>query len=98
MHAVVDHTGHYIVNSQDIQIEIYRWATSGGFPTPYRAITGRHLSSAGRDYLSVSFGRGDDQDCEVQIHNCHFIVLRSNQHGCRVFRNYEQCQTFLDTL
>jgi hypothetical protein len=61
-------------------------------------ITGEQVGNNGRTYRTVTFGRTRSLDCEVQIHNRHFIVLRSSQHGCRVFRNYEQCQAFLNTL
>ncbi len=86
------------MNSQDIQSEIYRWATSGNFTAPYGVLTGRHLSSAGRDYLSVSFGRSRSLDCEVQIYNRNFIVVRTNLHGSQVFRDHASAQQFLDTL
>lgn len=86
------------VNSEEIQTAVYRWAVNNDFTAPYGVLTGEHATAQGRTYRSVTFGLARTLDCEVQIHNRHFIVVRTNQHGSQVFRNYADCQTFLDTL
>jgi len=86
------------MNSQAIQTAIYTWATNGSFSAPYGVLTGQHASRNGRNYHSVTFGRARSLDCEVQIYNRNFIVVRTNRHGSQVFRNYQDCQNFLDTL
>lgn len=86
------------MNSQEIQTAVYRWAINNDFTAPYGVLTGEHTNTQGRRYRSVTFGLARTLDCEVQVHNRHFIVVRTNQHGSQVFRSYQDCQAFLDTL
>lgn len=86
------------MNSEAIQTEIYRWATNRDFTAPYGVITGEHVNNKGTKYKSVTFGRARSLDCSVQIYNRNFITVTTNRHGNQVFRNYADCQTFLNTL
>lgn len=86
------------MNSQAIQDAIVRWATSTNYTAPYGVLTGDHVSSKGTKYKSVTFGRARTLDCTVNIYNRNFITVNTNRHGNQVFRNYTDCQTFLNTL
>ena len=86
------------MNSQDIQTAIYRWAVSQDYTAPYGVLTGDHVSSKGTKYKAVTFGRARTLDCTVNIYNRNFITVTTNRHGNQVFRNYQDCQNFLNTL
>lgn len=86
------------MNSEAIQTAVYRWAINNDFTAPYGVLTGEHVANNGRTYRSVTFGLTRTLDCEVQVYNRNFIVVRTNQHGSQVFRDYADCQAFLDTL
>lgn len=86
------------MNSQDIQTEIYRWAINQNFSAPYGVLTGEHISKKGTKYKAVTFGRCRSLDCTVQIFNRNFITVTTNLHGNQVFRSYQDCQNFLNTL
>lgn len=86
------------MNSQAIQTAVYRWAINKDFSAPYGVLTGEHVNPRGTKYKAVTFGRPRSLDCTVQIYNRNFITVTTNRHGNQVFRNYADCQAFLDTL
>lgn len=86
------------MNSQTIQDEIVRWATGSNFSAPYGVLTGEHVNHKGTRYKAVTFGRARSLDCTVQIYNRNFITVTTNRHGNQVFRSYDDCQRFLNTL
>ena len=86
------------MNSSDIQQKVYQWATESNFTAPYGVLMGEGQSSRGKKYKSVTFGRARTLDCEVQIYNRSFIVVRSSRHGSLTFTSYESLQEFLNGL
>ena len=86
------------MNSQQILDTIEQWAHTRDFSAPYGILTGTHVNKKGTKYLSITFGRARTLDCTVNIYNRNFITVTTNRHGNQVFRNYQDCQNFLNTL
>jgi hypothetical protein len=86
------------MNSQEIQQSIYEWALSKNFTAPYGVIEGEHTNRKGKKYKAVTFGYARTLDATVEIYNRNFIVVRTNQHGSQVFKDYTSMMQFLETL
>lgn len=86
------------MDSQQIQKMIYDWACSQGFTAPYGVLEGQHTNANGKSYRAVTFGRARSLDCTVAIYNRSWILVTTNRHGRQVFRNYQDCQAFLDSI
>ena len=94
MHNLMKHE----MNSQEIQHSIYEWALSKNFTAPYGVIESEHISRKGKKYKAVTFGYARTLDATVEIYNRNFIVVRTNQHGSQVFKDYTSMMQFLETL
>lgn len=86
------------MNSQEILTQIEQWAKGKGFTAPYGILTGSHTNKKGTKYLSITFGRARTLDATVEIYNRNFMILRTNQHGSQIYKNFSDLQLTLDTL
>lgn len=86
------------MNSQAIQDSVYNWALTQNFSAPYGVLSGTHTNKKGVKFLSVTFGRARTLDATVEIYNRNFMLVRTNQHGSRIFKTVADLQQFLDKL
>jgi hypothetical protein len=86
------------MHSNQIQNNIYQWASNSDFSAPYGVLSGSHVNKNGKKFLSVTFGRARTLDVTVEIYNKNFLLVRTNLHGNRTFRDVVQMQQFLSTL
>ena len=87
-----------MMNSEQIQQQVYDWALTKNFTAPYGVLTGEHTNQEGTKYRAVTFGRARTLDATVEIYNRNFIVVKTNRHGLQVFKDYDSLMQFLETL
>lgn len=86
------------MNSQSILDSLAVWAQNQNFSAPYGILTGSHINSKGKKYLSMTFGRARTLDATVEIYNRNFMILRTSRHGTQIFKSVAELQQVLDTL
>jgi len=86
------------MNSQAIQQHIAQWAQNHDFSAPYGVLTGQHVNSRGKKFLSVTFGRARTLDATVEIYNRNFLILRTSLYGRQVFNSVNELQSVLNNL
>ena len=84
------------MNSQQIQESVYTWASNRNFTAPYGVLSGSHVNSKGRKFLSVTFGYARTLDATVEIYNRNFILFRTNTHGSEVYTDYGELMSMLN--
>jgi len=86
------------MNSQSILDSLEVWARNRDFSAPYGILTGSHVNSKGKKYLSITFGRARTLDATVEIYNRNFLILRTSSRGTEIFKSVAELQQMLDTL
>ena len=86
------------MKSVEIQQVIYDWAMTQDFTAPYGVLMGKHTNKKGKQYLSVTFGRARTLDATVEIYNRNFMILRTNLHGNKIFKDFNELQEALNLL
>jgi len=86
------------MKSAEIQEEIFNWALEKEFDAPYGVLMGEGVSSKGRKYKSITFGRPRTLDAEVQVYNKNFMILNTSRFGRQVFNSYDELKEALKVL
>lgn len=85
---------------QDIQQELMQFIQGLNFNAPYGILESQGRSRQGRPYHSITFGRAQTLDAEIQIYGPRFMTLRHsrNRLNMEVYRSLEDLKSVLTSL
>lgn len=86
------------MKQQDILTHFYDMVRNMTFDAPYGVLTSSGVSTNGKPYQRITFGRARTLDANIDIYNKNFILVNTSRHGRQVFRSVSSVEDFVRTL
>ena len=83
---------------QEIQTHFNDMLLGMSFNAPYGVLTSSGVSTNGKHYQSITFGRARTLDASIDIYSKSFILVKTSRHGRQVFRSVSSVEDFVRTL